>query len=511
MLTIAGFLFLGTVQGPSGWTPCPDDLQPRNRRAECRTVSLPLFHERPTGDTIGIAVMRIRSGRPGASQLWFLDGGPGDAGRASLPRLADLLGDDPPIDYYTLDHRGVGGSARLDCPDQQAAGSSEGREVVDDEWIACMAWLREHRIDLPALTAYQSAHDVGTLIEQFREPDHSIFVMGVSYGSYLAQQYLHLFPDQPDAVILDGLVPPDWSFAEFDHNLEFAADRLLARCAGDSACAKYLGPDPEAFTREMLRKMSGGHCLGLSSEMTQLVMGVMLMGGDPLRQLIPALVYRFDRCAFKDQTAIIWMFQNVFESGAFGSEPESHSQVLQRHVSMSEMWPAHPPTPDSLVRAVAEYLMTTNVSRNFADTYREWPRAASHVRKDFPKFNGPMLLLHGGLDPTMPLERLEPMRQHFSAPQHTWAIFPDGPHVVVNDYPCAVDLYRAFLREPNSRPDTDCISDSPRLSFDPADDPTQFVFGTTDTWGDRETGWFKKVTLWAVWGVAALASVVALR
>ncbi len=521
MMNLIPLLLSAGLQGPADtedrpatdWRPCPSDIQTEDKRAECAMVPMPLYHDQPDGETIDVAVMRILSPQPGARQLWFLDGGPGDAGRSALPRLAALLGDTPPVDFYTADHRGVGGTALLECPEQQRSGSKEGREVVDEEWIGCMEWIAANRPDLPALTAYESARDLGALIERFRDRDTPVFVMGISYGTFLAQQYLHLFPDQPDAVILDGLVPLDWSFAEFDANLDGAARKLLSRCAGDSLCATYLGPDPAETTTALLERMEGGHCqgFGLTPDLTRLVMGVLLMGGDPLRRFLPAIVHRLHRCAFRDQTAMIAMFLNLFESGGFGSEPASHSQVLQRHVSMSEMWPDSAPSPEALEQATERYVMTTNVSNSFATTYDRWPRAPSRVRRDYPSYRGPMLLLHGGLDPTMPVDRLAAMRKQYSRANQTWVVFPDGPHVVINDYDCALDVYREFLENPLTTPDTACVSHAPPVTFRPEDRTSQRVFGTADTWGERRAGWFKKVAVWAPWGLAAFAAVLGLR
>ena len=87
---------------------------------------------------IEVAVKRKLGKIPHKRQLWFLDGGPGDSGRESLAALAQFFAGIDDLDLYTFDHRGVGGTQRLDCPQQQRLGSEGGREIVTTEWGDCM-------------------------------------------------------------------------------------------------------------------------------------------------------------------------------------------------------------------------------------------------------------------------------------------------------------------------------------------------------------------------------------
>ena len=207
-----------TVQDTIAWGPCAG-VETSDPHAECAFVEMPLLHGSSDGRTIGVAVKRILASDESTRQLWFLDGGPGDAGSASLERLATVLAD-PHLDVYTADHRGVGGTALLSCPVQQAPDSPDGSEITSVEWAVCMDHIRATRSDLDGLTATETARDLGRLIEMTREPGKRVFVMGASYGTFLANRYLQLFPNQPDGIILDGIVPADWSFVEFDAGLD---------------------------------------------------------------------------------------------------------------------------------------------------------------------------------------------------------------------------------------------------------------------------------------------------
>lgn len=97
---------------PITWTACPG-----NFTQECAWVPLPLDPEHSDGQRLPIFVSRYRAkDGPADAQLWLLNGGPGDSGSAFKNlierQLAALL---PRVDFYVLEHRGVGESARLGC------------------------------------------------------------------------------------------------------------------------------------------------------------------------------------------------------------------------------------------------------------------------------------------------------------------------------------------------------------------------------------------------------------
>ncbi len=479
MVTIS----LASAQESPSWGACAQvDTVVEFRTAECTSVRLPLRYPAGT-DSISIGVMRIRAADTAIAQIWFLDGGPGDAGSASLGRLARVL-DMPDIDIYTLDHRGVGQSALLRCPEQQAARSSEGHEISREEWAGCIAYISESRPDLDALTAANTAIDLNRLIDAMREPGKRVVLMGVSYGTYLAQRYLQQFPTQPDAVILDGIVPLDWSFAEFDSGLDLTARRVLGRCAEDIECRDRLGADPVQTTTSLLDSLATGHCggIGLTPQLARLVLGSMLMVDAVPHAFLMGFIHRVQRCAWHDRIAVLHMFREVFSDLA---EPPSHSPVLQRHVSMSELWPVDAPDSTTFEEALKRYIMTTEVSASFARTARVWPvYERPSDGENLVRYDGPMLLLHGGFDPTMPIERLRETRDLFGGSHQSFVLFPDAGHVVVNESACAVGVYQSFIRDPEDVLDTACMAMLPTLSLKPTVDQSKSIFGVDDMWGD---------------------------
>ena len=197
--------------------------------------------------------------------------------------------------------------------------------------------------------------------------------------------------------------------------------------------------------------MTDGHCpgLGIDARTTRLVLGNMLMAGRDIWPYVAAMIHRMDNCRIRDLQAIGALFENLFESGDTGEEPESHSPVLQRHVSMSELWPADAPDHAALEAALDRTIMTTGVSASFATTYPEWPRYRTPpAHGEFADYSGPLLMLHGGLDPTVGLPRLDAMREHFDGAGQQFVAFPEEGHVVLNQGSCAVGIYAQFLSAP---------------------------------------------------------------
>ena len=501
LAAIAALAMSAQQAQPIEWRPCAIDAEDTDQSADCAEVTMPLHRDVINGGTIGIAVKRIlgsshpdREDAGGSAELrhrqvWFLNGGPGDSGVEALARVRRLF-ENADVDVYTLDHRGVGGSALLACPEQQHLDSEEGREIATAEWAPCIEFISAQRNDLLALTITQAAHDLGRLVELTRGVQDRVFVFGASYGTTWANRYLMLYPEQPDGVILDGIVPADWTFAEFDSGLDTTARNLMARCARFDECTRHLGADPIGVAEALPGKYDDGHCsdLQIDGNTVKLLLGNMLMAGPEIWGYIPAMVYRLDRCKLRDLLAIGELFARLFESGAAGQEPASHAQVLQRHIALSEMWPDPSPPLQDFERVVERSFMTTAVSTSLAATWSQWPRYPrdEHTGR-LASYDGPMLMLHGGLDPTMPVARLNGLRAHFNAEGQTFAVFPHAGHVTVNSSggTCTTALYGAFVRDSTAPLDLDCIATVAAVDFSSTGFGADSLFGTADYWGDR--------------------------
>ncbi|MGW7290738.1 alpha/beta hydrolase, partial [Streptomyces sp. NPDC054847] len=109
----------------------PEPL-PDGTRWQCTTLQAPLDWRKPSGESMGIALIRARSSADAGDRigsLLFNFGGPGESGVATLPGLAaDYEKLRSRYDLVSFDPRGVGNSRGVRCLDAGAADDDE----VDD-------------------------------------------------------------------------------------------------------------------------------------------------------------------------------------------------------------------------------------------------------------------------------------------------------------------------------------------------------------------------------------------
>jgi hypothetical protein len=289
-------------------------------------------------------------------------------------------------------------------------------------------------------------------------------------------------------VIADGLVPADWSFAEFDAGLDVVGHGWLAACATDADCRRHSGVNPIVRYREALAALDHGPCrdLGLTPELFKQMQANLLLSDEPLRRLVPVVAHRVRRCGEDDREAVRHLIATLFESGAIGEDPARHNPVAQRHLALSALWRVHDPSAEEIEGALRHALFDSGVSVSFARTFPTWPRASSRLTRRPPAYARPMLLLHGTLDPTMPLARLSELRRAYRRPAQTFVAVPRAGHVTLNTGDCIRGLYLAFLRDPRAPLDTRCVADAAPRGVTPDVDLALAVFGVPDVWGDRK-------------------------
>jgi pimeloyl-ACP methyl ester carboxylesterase len=463
------------------WDSCVDDVPPG---VECAFVAVPIEHGDPEGPAREIAVRRVPALEPARGQLWYVDGGPGDSGTADLADVAGAHELFPDLDLVAFDVRGVGDSGRLGCPAQEASSSEEGTEIVGDEWGACLDQVADVP-DLDTYTTAQTAHDLADLIAELGEG--TVVLWGVSYGTFLVNRLLVDHPDVADAIVLDGLAPPTWTFSEFDAGLDAQARRWLSEaCADDAACRAHLGSDPEGYAEQVLTLVENGHCkkLGLDAPTTRLLAGVLFQVGGDLATQMPPVFHRLERCKQRDVKAFVHLFDTLFPEGGGGvGEKSSHSAVLQRQIAYTDLW-APGADPDALHDALEHVVATTAVSASFSDWAAEWP--AGPPDPEVGRFADPpavpVLLLHGGYDASL---SLDVARSYAAAwPDALWVAVPFAPHVAFNAGDCPQSIVERFVAVPDAPVDTSCVADMPPPSFAADPDVDVDVWGTDDRWGD---------------------------
>ena len=188
---------------------------------ECARLQVPLDYGEPDGETIELAVLRVRATDRGqrVGQLVVNPGGPGASGvqyaaagsRAfgqTLSRYFDIVGFDP---------RGVGASNPLECadtaqtdellsadPDPDTPGEVARLDALTRSFgqgcLAASGDLARH------MSTVEVAKDLDVLRGTLGEAQLDYF--GASYGTLIGATYADLFPKHVRRMVLDGAVDP---------------------------------------------------------------------------------------------------------------------------------------------------------------------------------------------------------------------------------------------------------------------------------------------------------------
>ena len=229
--------------------------------AWCADFPVPENRDDPHSRTIKLKLALLRSSAQVASKdmLVFLAGGPGQAATDSAGAIATML---EPLrahrDVLLLDQRGTGGSNALTCKDSDDATTPDDDDSFDaDKMRAAAADCLKQlaiRADPRFYTTTVAAQDLEDVRKALGSPQFDL--IGVSYGTRMAQQYLMRYPDAVRSVILDSVVPNSLALGEdFARNLDDALKAQFARCTAEPACKKQFGdPDQTLYQlRDALR------------------------------------------------------------------------------------------------------------------------------------------------------------------------------------------------------------------------------------------------------------------
>ena len=231
--------------------------------AQCTTLEVPEDHATPDGRRIELAIALVPAkGLAEPDPIYMIAGGPGQSAIESYPMAAGAFSDARRNRHVILvDARGTGGSNPLHCPE---VGEEEMLAEVDSESVEALVRLTEacrdelqERADLRFYTTGDHVRDLDLVRETLGV--ERINLVGVSYGTRVAQQYAAAYPRHTRALVLDSVVPNTLVLGqEHARNLEDALDAQFQRCRNDQACLTNLGNPREQLVLVRERLQAGG-------------------------------------------------------------------------------------------------------------------------------------------------------------------------------------------------------------------------------------------------------------
>lgn len=212
---------------------------------------------RPNGRHIALhlAVIRADAAEADADLVAMLAGGPGEAATESFADTriyAEVLRHH---NVLLLDQRGTGHSHPLLC--DETAETARGQNVDDaapdldamrKRVASCLEEVRRNA-DPRYYTTTIAVGDLEKVREALGAPQ--LDLIGVSYGTRMAQQYLMRHPEAVGSVVLDSPAPNQMIIgADFAANLEAALKTDFDACVATPACRKAYG-DPMRVLRDL--------------------------------------------------------------------------------------------------------------------------------------------------------------------------------------------------------------------------------------------------------------------
>jgi pimeloyl-ACP methyl ester carboxylesterase len=247
LLFAAGPTYAARTLGTLQFEPCTLSAPglPVTVAAQCSSLEVPEDRDRPQARRIRLALAWIPTDarQPQPDPVFMLAGGPGQSALQSFPSVAAAFGDIlRQRNVILVDQRGTGGSNPLTCRDTEDSKAVREDEAGNPEVArhAAAQCLNELAADPRFYTTSDAVTDLEAVRRAIGAPQ--INLVGVSYGTRVAQEYLRRYPATARTVVLDGVVPPGLALgSEHARNLETAVNAQFARCAAEPACAKRYG------------------------------------------------------------------------------------------------------------------------------------------------------------------------------------------------------------------------------------------------------------------------------
>lgn len=463
-ILFAGMIFLAgcspaPLQAPLVSTPAVpledctlrSELVPLMQQAKCADLTVPEDPSNPAGRQIHlhVGVVKAKSANPEPDPIFLLAGGPGQASTTAFPAMIlQMERLSLKRDLVMVDQRGTGASSPLSCPSEEKLPDLWNRgEVMDldqaqkDMENYLNECMEQWDADLRFYNTTVSAGDL-ELVRQKLGYD-KINLLGVSYGTRLAQEYARLYPQHVRTMILDGVVPPDWVLgASVRRDAQRALERIFARCAEEPSCQQAF-PDLQGDFQKVLE--------ALEREPVELTIPHPATGEDQTVILNRVTVSSLIRLiSYQSQFSLLipWMIHSAAQGDyrpmatqavyLLGLE-QGIEEGLFYSVICQEDVPFLPPEGEQ-----GEYYFQDLLPlwRTACQILRLPPNEA--FRQDYPTLDIPVLLISGEVDPVTPPQNGGQAARFF--PNSLHVVFPKEGHGNFTSS-CGLNLTRQVIEK----------------------------------------------------------------
>lgn len=443
-------------------------MRPSNPlNAECTTLKVQENWDDPASRSIELAIALVpsRAPKPKADPVFMLAGGPGQSARESWRAVAssfkDVLAERHVI---LLDQRGTGGSNRFDCPmpkDYDPLATTVDPALAAQSARECVAAAKDSH-DARYYTTEDAARDLDQVRQRLGATQ--INLVGVSYGTRMAQIYYKRYPAAVRSMVLDSVVPNDLALGtEHAINLDAALRAQLGRCTADADCQKAFG-DPYATLMQMAKDLAAApRMITVRDPRTGEA------GEHPLSPSMLASVARL----YTYQTEMVALLPVTLKEAQAGRYEPLIAQALMinddlgSQLSSGMHWsilcaedaPLYQPRPQDAGLLLGEEFITTTMA-----FCAEWPKRSIGADYHAPAAGDvPTLILSGEFDPVTPPRYGDQVAKGLSHARHL--VVPGQGHSVMGRG-CGPKLVSEFIKTADAKAlDADCLSTQTAAPF----------------------------------------------
>jgi len=437
---------------------------------QCGVVRRALDPAQPGGPTIGVhyVVVPAMARRKLPDPVFLLAGGPGQSAIDIAPQVMPLFARlNNRRDIVFVDQRGTGRSTPLDCAETQRETLAEQSDT--ERQVALLMRCKTELLQRPALrgpgalglfTTTIAMGDLDAVRAQLGA--QRIDLVGVSYGTRAALEYMRQFPAAVRRSVLDSVAPPDMALPmSFSTDGQAALDALLAACERDAQCSRAyprLRADWAALLQSLPKAVVAPQPLSGAPERFTLTRDMVLAAvrgalyNPAVAAALPAAINDAADGRYEALTGI---------GSLLGSR---RGLRLAAGMHFSVVCAEDMPLLDKVTDAPGPDFGDSQ-ARLYRRVCADWPRGAvPPAFYTIPASRTPTLLLSGGLDPATPPRHAARVAQALG-PAARQVVVANAGHSVLG-IGCARDLLFRFIDAADDASaaavDAGCLKNIPR-------------------------------------------------